>query len=444
MRILTLLCAALAALTLHAHTVSLGNVVCNEDAKVAIPLHLDEAQGLASVEAVITYDPLVLVPAGVRPGSLASRFNFAFDALEADGQTTVVCAAEKDITEAGGGVLAVLDFTVRPGSEGLYSDLALAKVTLNERTMTLDLRNETTPQGGLLRPLAKDGVCDTAARLGDGPLTVAAGTTLSTLALAEGDALQASADAPVVVTDALTAQGAIRVEAPAEGWAPGRYTLLRTPQSLARAAAPDFDLPEHSTLTQTTTDGQTTYTLEVGDGTVLAQSGDATYTTIDAIPAGATVTPVAGSALFTTKNTLARSGGKVLSGTEAYNATRLLGGAFTASKTEDSGSTTLTYDYDLGLGGLEVRRDETDALTLYALVALRDDTLTETTERPLTGKQVIVTVALGPGGTKEYAITNPTFAYDAKRGTHLCPVRIPWADFLLGTNRLTVRIQNAD
>ena len=262
MRTVVLFFAAFAALTLRAHTVSLGNVVCNAGAKVAVPLLLDEAKGLASVEIVVTYDPLVLVPAGVRPGPLSARFDFDFDYLEASGQTTVVCAARDDIVEVGGGVLAVLDFEVRENSAGLYSDLALADVRLNERTMTLDFRADTKPKSGLLRPFMKTGVCDL--RVGEGAVVVAPGTTLSKLVLAEGDALQASNTAEAIsVTDVVEAKAPIQVLPPDGGWTKDRYELISVPGT-AELVFEVLSAPEQATLECVEAAGRRTYVLETG------------------------------------------------------------------------------------------------------------------------------------------------------------------------------------
>ncbi len=208
--------------------VRLGNVICNAGTTLTVPLEVAGVTNAASVCAQITYDPLVLVLTKAEPGSLKTNF-VEFVVSEQAGSVTVLTFGTNNVAQLNG-TLAQLTFTVRPGSEGLYSDLALAKVSVNEKTMTADLTvgNPLVPRRGMLRAYATDA---TPVRTeGEGAVTVAAGTTLKSLTLQEGDALQvASADqAPVIVTDTLTASCAVKVMAPSSGWATARYDILKS------------------------------------------------------------------------------------------------------------------------------------------------------------------------------------------------------------------------
>lgn len=433
----TLLAAGLAA----ARDVRLESVVCNPGTRVAIPATLDDTQGLAVATLTVNYDPLVLAFVEARPGTLADLFAFDFAVAEETGSVTVVAVAPEDIAESRAGTVAEFVFDVRAGSETLHSPLALADVRLEEETMTRDLTHDapTRPTGGLVRPLAANADCVT--RLGDQPITVAAGTALRRLALADGDALQVAADggSPVTVTEALEAPAPIRVAPPPGGWEPGRYALLRRPLA-ARASTPIFRLAEdpalaHSALSRTVDEhGAETYALEVSDGTPLAQAGDTVYATVDAIPDGAVVTVLAGSPLLEgAALRTVTAAGRETSGAEAQVVARLLGGRFTATKTAD-GPTALTYAYDLGVADVEARGD-----TLAVTLGLREGDAAPATSRTLTGREAVLTV-----GAQEHVIQAPTFVSDATRGMACCVVEIPLADLPAGAVTIRATIRDAD
>lgn len=254
--------AALMAARLPAREVSLGQIVCNPGAAIAVPVTLDEAQGLAVATVAVNYDPELLLLQRVEQGTLKSAFSFDFTVTEEPGYVGLLSVAPGNIAQPGGGTLATLHFLVRPGSAAMVASLALADVSLREETMTADLAfaETTTPTSGLVRPLSTTADC--AGRLTEGALIVAPNTTLRTLALRAGDSLCAADDqAPIVVTDALTAEGTITVLPPERGWGGGSYALLTAPTadlSLAVVSA-----PEGATLS-TETDaatGLTTYRL---------------------------------------------------------------------------------------------------------------------------------------------------------------------------------------
>ena len=244
MRLALTLAAALAATLGAARTVRLESVVCNPGARVAVPVTLDEAQGLAVVTLTVAYDPLVLAFAEARPGTLADAFSFDFSVAEETGAVTVVAVAPDDIAESRGGTVAELVFDVRPGSDTLHSALALADVRLEEETMTRDLTkdNPITPIGGLIRPLGA--TADRRERLGDRPIVVAAGTRLNSLALNAGDAIQASAGDPVTVAATYDGPDSVRIAAPEGGWLLQRYAVLRYPAAAPRPTLSTEGVPE--------------------------------------------------------------------------------------------------------------------------------------------------------------------------------------------------------
>lgn len=244
MRIRLLFAAALAAGALAAREVRVGSVECNPGAEVAVPVTLDNAQGLAVASVTVAYDPLVLVLTEVREGSLADAFSFDFSVAEETGAVTVVAVAPDNIAEPRTGTVAKLVFTARPGSEGLHSALALADVRLDEATMTRDLTkdNPITPIGGLIRPLGA--TADRRERLGDRPIVVAAGTRLNSLALNAGDAIQASAGDPVTVAATYDGPDSVRIAAPEGGWLLQRYAVLRCPAAAPRPTLSTEGVPE--------------------------------------------------------------------------------------------------------------------------------------------------------------------------------------------------------
>lgn len=438
MRAPFILAAALAAGMAAARGVRLESVVCNPGTRVTVPATLDEARGLAVVTLTVNYDPLVLDFVEAREGTLADAFSFDFSVAEETGSVTVVAVAPADIAESRGGTVAEFVFDVRPGSEALHSPLALADVRLEEETLTRDLTHDEAiaPTGGLVRPLAEGGDCLT--RLGDQPVVVAAGTTLRRLALADGDALQATAGGdPVTLSEAVEAPAPIRVAPPPGGWLPGRYALLRQP---AGTGAPDFRIAEdaalaHSALSRTVDGaGFETYALEVSDGTPLAQAGDTVYTTVDAIPDGAVVTVLPGSPLLEGASLrTVTAAGRGVAGAEAQVVARLLGGRFVAAKTAD-GPTKLTYAYDLGVAGVTMRDG-----TLRVTVGLREDGQAPTESRTLTGREAVVAF-----GTREVALADPVFVPDRARGMALCVVEVPLDALPVGATALRVSIRDKE
>ena len=146
--------AALMAARLPAREVSLGQIVCNPGAAIAVPVTLDEAQGLAVATVAVNYDPELLLLQRVEQGTLKSAFSFDFTVTEEPGYVGLLSVAPGNIAQPGGGTLATLHFLVRPGSAAMVASLALADVSLREETMTADLAfaETTTPTSGSSAP----------------------------------------------------------------------------------------------------------------------------------------------------------------------------------------------------------------------------------------------------------------------------------------------------
>lgn len=246
-----------------ARTLSLGNFVCNPGARVIVPVTLDDATGVASVYTLLTFDSLAAVVTEVRQGTLREVFGTDFVTVtEAD--SLCLLAFGRNNADSGTGSVAEVVLSVREGCAGMVAALGVADARLEECTRTRDLTDDTplTTRGGLLRVFAPDGVCET--RQGEGPLTVAAGTTLRRLALEAGDALEAdAAQTPIVVTETLSAAGELRILPPEGGWATTRYELLRCPTPGLTLTLDTADAPDAYTLTEiASADGMTTYVLE--------------------------------------------------------------------------------------------------------------------------------------------------------------------------------------
>ena len=216
------------AMQAQAYEVSVGTFVANAGRTIVVPVSLDSAAGLSYASASISYDPQVLVVTKAEAGSLKALMAEDFVSADTNGTVTVSLFGSPDANVASGsGTIAAITFAVREGTAGLYSDLAVVDVELGERTGVLDVTadNPLRTVGGMVRVMAADA---DVSRL-ENPQTVAADTSLGSLSLSNGDAIQASdLQTPVVVAGAVAAAGAIPVRAPANGWASGTYALLST------------------------------------------------------------------------------------------------------------------------------------------------------------------------------------------------------------------------
>ena len=219
--------AAFAAVPALAYQVSVGTYVSNAGKTVTVPVALDSAAGLSYASATLTYDPQVLVVTKAEAGSLKSLLSEDFVAVDTNGTRTVAIFGSSDVA-AGAGSIANVTFAVREGTEGLYSDVTVTDAELGEKTGVKDVTvdNPLVTVSGMVRVF---GAGASVTRL-ERAQTVVADTSLGSLALRSGDALQASdSQTPIILSGALACDGAaIPVLAPANGWASGEYALLTT------------------------------------------------------------------------------------------------------------------------------------------------------------------------------------------------------------------------
>lgn len=258
--------AAFCAAAARAATVSAGTWICNPGAAVRVPVSLDGASGISGVAVTLSYDPQVVVLSRIEPGSLQSVFADDFTSYgEMPGEATAAMfTIGGDVAETVSGSVATFVFVARGGTAGQFSDVTVTKVELLEESGVRDVtvKNPVTTQNGMIRVMAADAA---AARL-ENSQTVVSDSRLGSLALSDGDAIQASdAGTPVVVSGAVSAVGGVvPVATPDGGWATAEYDILKTTTaglSFASAADPGEELD----VVEARADGVSTYTLRMTD-----------------------------------------------------------------------------------------------------------------------------------------------------------------------------------
>ena len=256
MRGLMLLIAACAVWSAFAYRVSVGTYVANPGKTVTVPVALDSAAGLSYAGATLTYDPQVLVVTKVEVGSLKAVMPEDFVTTGTNGTVSVsIFGSTETNVIAGAGAIADITFAVREGAAGRYSDITVTGIDIGEKTGVKDVTagNALSVVHGMVRVMSTDANVE---RL-EGAQTVAADTKLGSLALMEGDTIQASdAQTPVVVSGAVSGVSSIPVAAPVNGWAGGRYALLSTPTAGLKFALEGVDEVEFS---QEAANGMVTY-----------------------------------------------------------------------------------------------------------------------------------------------------------------------------------------
>lgn len=245
---------ALLALQASAYRVSVDTYVSNAGKTVTVPVVLDNAAGLSYASATLTYDPQILVVTKAEAGSLKTLLNDDFVAADTNGTIVVSMFGipGENVTANAGGSIASITFAVREGTEGLFSDIAVTDVELGEKTGVLDVTvgNPIVTVNGMIRVM---GASADVARLENAQI-VSADTVLGSLALADGDAIQASDNQTAIrVAGAVAASGAIAVKEPVNGWASGTYALLSTTTAGLTFTGVDGE------ITSATENGITTY-----------------------------------------------------------------------------------------------------------------------------------------------------------------------------------------
>ena len=235
--------------------VAVGTFVANGGSHVTVPVMFDSARKLSCVNVRLTYDPKVLALIKVGEGTLRENFADDFTVSEPTlGTVSIGLFADGDVIP-GKGTVALLTFAVREGTERLFSDVTIADVQLGEQSGVKDVTagNPVKTVNGMVRVMASDAAVQ---RL-EGAQTVVADTTLGSIKLETGDAIQASdAQTPITVSGAVTGLATIPVAAPVNGWAGGRYALLKTPTT---GLSFTLEGVEDAVFSQEVADGVTTY-----------------------------------------------------------------------------------------------------------------------------------------------------------------------------------------
>jgi hypothetical protein len=105
-----------------------------------VPLSLDDATGLAAIRVRINFDPEVLDLQGVTSGPLGDAFELSHG--DGEGFVQLVFARAEALT-SGSGRLAMLRFQANSGAgEDLYSELAIAELTLSDESGVVDVRQK--------------------------------------------------------------------------------------------------------------------------------------------------------------------------------------------------------------------------------------------------------------------------------------------------------------
>jgi hypothetical protein len=131
-----------AGLQADSRTLSLPAYLANPGGILDVPLTLDNAAGLAAIHAQINFDPEVLELLTVTAGPLGEAFELSKGDDEGSVQLTFVRA---EALAGGAGRLAVLKFRANPGAvTDLFSDLAIADLSLSDSTGVIDLQQKDT------------------------------------------------------------------------------------------------------------------------------------------------------------------------------------------------------------------------------------------------------------------------------------------------------------
>ena len=333
---------------------------------VEVPVRVATASEVAYAAVELKYDPQVVVCTRVDAGELGGEFA---EMIDDAGKLTVRVNfddAQKGVT----GVLAKVALVVRDGTAGQFSDLAVTRVSAGDASGVRDIfvADPVKISNGMVRSVA----ATADVKRFESAFCVASATSLASLTLADGDAIQAGG-AAVTVSGAVVASGAIAVAAPTYGWTSAKYALLTTPTTGLSFALEGLD---SATITSETANGLTTYYATVaiaGEGEIVCAAE-----TLDA----------------TTKSQIRNYAAAAIAKLDlTKDANAAIKTAFESGKTitvkSPSGGASVALISDMGLAPA-FAVDETGALTMtYAT-----PTLTITSFDPATGK---VGIKVTPG-----------------------------------------------
>jgi len=262
-RVLLLVLATALGLAAYARQVKVDTFVANAGARVTVPVSIDSVEGLAYASVRVAYDPQVLVLVKAGEGTLVKWLadDFVVTADEKRGVVSISAFGTTNVQAAVSGTLARLTFYVREGTAGKISDVTLASVELGEASGVKDVTvgDAIAAVNGMVRVVAPSADVE---RL-EKPQTIVADTRVGSLMLKAGDALQASdAQTPICVSGAVSAGGAIAVREPVNGWASGRYELLKTTTAGLAFEIADVD----AAFSAVTNGAYVTYVAEIRKG----------------------------------------------------------------------------------------------------------------------------------------------------------------------------------
>jgi len=231
-RAFVILSSLLLAEPLFARTAETGTIVANPGTTVVVPVTVSDVSDVGAAVVVVGYDTTVAVCLGAEAGTAADAEKFTY----VDSGNGRLCAIFSGFAESGAVRVRTLPtnrlmnvrFSLRDGTQGLFSDVTLQNVQLGAKNGLTDLsvKDPLATVNGMVRVVAEDA---TVTRL-ENAFAVWPKTMLRTLTLAEGDRIMADAEgAPIRVTQAVSVAGVVPVSAPSGGWQTGSYALLETP-----------------------------------------------------------------------------------------------------------------------------------------------------------------------------------------------------------------------
>lgn len=138
---IVLLLLSSAALQTHARQLSIPEYEANPGGVVDIPVYLDNAFGLSSVEVQVNYDTAILTLQSVSAGSLGLLFEEMVHEVD-DGIITMFFVSSENFL-VGSGNLAVMRFEMREGAEdGLFGEIAIASYRYSDSSGVIALHRK--------------------------------------------------------------------------------------------------------------------------------------------------------------------------------------------------------------------------------------------------------------------------------------------------------------
>jgi hypothetical protein len=158
--ILTLLLIVTTVVQVCAYEVTIGAASVSPGNSVQVPVLLDNAANVATVQLQVNYDPQLLTLTSLtnRSGTLGSNFGLSYE--NDDGVVVVILYRQEGLV-AGSGELASLTFSANSGAEvSMESALTLAEVELGSQTgKDLSWISPVSAANGLVQ-IQADGTAD--------------------------------------------------------------------------------------------------------------------------------------------------------------------------------------------------------------------------------------------------------------------------------------------